>query len=118
LQIFGWAKAIGVTVKTSALREDWDWKPDLNEIESLITPKTKFITICHPNNPTGALLELADMEKLVELARKHDLYLHADEVYKGVGSLVPRMKYMKLGDIKITHPSRHPPSVNLSRQSF
>ncbi len=83
LQIFGWAKAIGVSVKTSALREDWDWKPDLDEIESLISPKTKFITICHPNNPTGALLDLSDMEKLVELARKHDLYLHADEVYKG-----------------------------------
>lgn len=83
LQIYGWARAIGVQVKTSSLRADQNWSLDLEEIEQLVTPKTKLITICHPNNPTGALLDRSAMQALVSIASRYGAYLHADEVYKG-----------------------------------
>ncbi len=83
LQIWGFAKAIGVVVKELPLREELGWLPDLEDLEGLVTDRTKMITICHPNNPTGSLLPEESMGELVELARRHDLWLHADEVYKG-----------------------------------
>lgn len=83
LQIWGFAKAIGVTVKELPLREELGWLPDLAELEGLVTDRTKMITICHPNNPTGSLLPAENMAELVAFARRHGLWLHADEVYKG-----------------------------------
>lgn len=83
LQIWGFAKAIGVVVKELPLREDLGWLPDLGDLEALVSPRTKMITICHPNNPTGSILPKEAMSQLVDFARKHDLWLHADEVYKG-----------------------------------
>ena len=83
LQIWGFAKAIGVTVKELSLREDLGWLPDLSDLEALVNPRTKMITICHPNNPTGSILPPEAMQQLVDFASKHDLWLHADEVYKG-----------------------------------
>jgi len=83
LQISGWAKALGVTVLEVPLMSDNDWLPDLDILESLMSDKTKMLTICHPNNPTGSTLPVEQIERLVNFAKKHDIYLHADEVYKG-----------------------------------
>ena len=83
LQIAGWAKALEVEVKEVPLLQDTGWLPDLDMLESLVTDKTRMLTICHPNNPTGSTLPLSQIEKLVDFAKKHDIYLHADEVYKG-----------------------------------
>ncbi len=83
LQISGWARALGISVKTVAHREEFDWEPDFDELESLVTPKTKLVSICHPNNPTGMVLDASAMQQLVALAADNDLYLHADEIYKG-----------------------------------
>jgi aspartate/methionine/tyrosine aminotransferase len=83
LQIWGWARAIGVTVKEVVLREELGWTPDLDDVRKAVSPRTKMMTICHPNNPTGSLLSRDDMDGLVAIARQHGLYLHADEVYKG-----------------------------------
>lgn len=83
LQIVGWAQAAGVTVRIVPLRQQNAWIPDVAEIERAISPRTKMITLCNPNNPTGSLLTREQMLALVELARKHGLYLHADEIYKG-----------------------------------
>ncbi|MFD2205711.1 aminotransferase class I/II-fold pyridoxal phosphate-dependent enzyme [Kiloniella antarctica] len=83
LQMWGWAKALGVNVVEVQLREELGWLPDMDELHAAITPRTKMITICHPNNPTGSLLDEAAMTELVDIARAHDLYLHADEVYRG-----------------------------------
>jgi aspartate/methionine/tyrosine aminotransferase len=83
LQILGWAQAAGVVTRVVPLRQENAWVPDVAEIERAITPRTKMITVCNPNNPTGSLLPLDGMKALVELARKHGLYLHADEIYKG-----------------------------------
>jgi aspartate aminotransferase len=56
--------------------------PPIAEFEKLITEKTKAIIICSPNNPTGYLYSVEEMEALKELAIKHDLYLFADEAYR------------------------------------
>ena len=61
--------------------EESDWLPDLNDIEKKISKKTKGIVIINPNNPTGAVYPLEILEKIVALARKHDLIVYADEIY-------------------------------------
>lgn len=83
LQIRGWAKALGVTVRQVVLREDLGWLPDLDAVRAAVTAKTKLISLCNPNNPTGSLMPRATMDALVDIARAHGVHLHADEVYRG-----------------------------------
>jgi aspartate aminotransferase len=56
--------------------------PSIEEFEKIITPKTKAIMICNPNNPTGYLYSKEEILKLAEIVKKHDLFLFADEVYR------------------------------------
>ncbi len=79
----GFAVTAGVEVKpvTSSIDEDFALPP-FKEIEKLVTPKTKGIVICNPNNPTGYLYSKEEMNQLKELVKKHDLYLFSDEVYR------------------------------------
>jgi aspartate aminotransferase len=56
--------------------------PPISEFEKLITPKTKAIFICSPNNPTGYLYSKAELEELKKLVLKYDLYLFSDEAYR------------------------------------
>lgn len=56
--------------------------PSIETFEKLITPKTKAILICNPNNPTGYLYTEEEIKQLGELVRKYDLFLIADEVYR------------------------------------
>ena len=56
--------------------------PPMEAFEKLITPKTKAIMICNPGNPTGYLYSEAEINKLAEIVKKHDLFLIADEVYR------------------------------------
>jgi aspartate/methionine/tyrosine aminotransferase len=84
LQLWGWARAMGVKVVGVPLHEALGWEPDLDELAAAITPRTKMISVCHPNNPTGSVLRRETMDQIVNLARAHDCYLHADEVYQGV----------------------------------
>ena len=61
--------------------EQSDWYPDLTDIESKITPKTKAIVIINPNNPTGALYSRELLERIVDIARKNELIIFSDEIY-------------------------------------
>lgn len=56
--------------------------PDISEFEKVITPKTKAIMICNPNNPTGYLYCKEELEIIQKIVKKHDLYLLSDEVYR------------------------------------
>ena len=58
-----------------------DWYPDLADMESKITPKTKAIVIINPNNPTGALYSKELLERIVDIARRHELIIFSDEIY-------------------------------------
>ena len=58
-----------------------EWMPDLDDIRSKITPRTRGIVVINPNNPTGALYSRELLEGIVQIAREHELVLMADEVY-------------------------------------
>lgn len=64
--------------------ESSDWFPDLKDIESKITPKTRALVLINPNNPTGALYSNELLEGFIEIARKHNLIIFADEIYDKV----------------------------------
>tara|TARA_R110000850_G_scaffold155120_2_gene278966 strand:+ start:599 stop:1879 length:1281 start_codon:yes stop_codon:yes gene_type:complete len=58
-----------------------EWQPDIEDIARKITPNTRGIVVINPNNPTGAVYSEAILQKIVELARQHDLIIYADEIY-------------------------------------
>lgn len=57
------------------------WNPDLADLESKITPKTRAVVIINPNNPTGAVYDKAILEGIARIAEKHQLIVFADEIY-------------------------------------
>lgn len=61
--------------------EQSEWNPDIDDMRSKITPRTKGIVVINPNNPTGALYPKEILEQIVDLAREFDLILFADEIY-------------------------------------
>ncbi len=61
--------------------EKAEWNPDIDDIKKKISPRTKGIVIINPNNPTGALYPKEILMEIVELARKNDLIIFADEIY-------------------------------------
>ena len=61
--------------------EQSDWFPDIEDIRSKITDRTRGIVVINPNNPTGALYPPELLEQIIELAREHKLILFADEIY-------------------------------------
>lgn len=79
----GFAVAAGVVVKsiTSTITSGFALPP-IEEFEKMITPKTKGILICNPNNPTGYLYSKEEMEVLKKIIKKHNLYLISDEAYR------------------------------------
>ena len=64
--------------------EQSDWFPDIEDIKSKITVKTKGIVIINPNNPTGAVYSKELLEQIVELARQHNLIVFSDEIYSKI----------------------------------
>jgi aspartate aminotransferase len=79
----GFAVAADVIVKPiTSFIEDKFALPPIAEFEKVITPKTKAIVICNPNNPTGYLYSREEMETLKEIVIRHNLYLFADEAYR------------------------------------
>ncbi|MGN0347999.1 MAG: pyridoxal phosphate-dependent aminotransferase [Roseburia sp.] len=63
------------------LKAENEFRLTAEELEEAITPKTKLLVMPFPNNPTGAVMEKADLEKIAELVIKHDLYVLSDEIY-------------------------------------
>lgn len=59
-----------------------NWRLDMDEIRQAIRPNTKLVSVCFPNNPTGAIIPAADHAELVAICREHGLYLFSDEVYR------------------------------------
>lgn len=78
---FSVANGIQVVPIVSSIDDDFALPP-IEEFEKLISKKTKAILICNPGNPTGYLYSKEELEKLKDLAIKHDLFLIADEVYR------------------------------------
>ncbi|MGB2140250.1 MAG: aminotransferase class I/II-fold pyridoxal phosphate-dependent enzyme [Psychrobacter sp.] len=64
--------------------EDDNWQPDIEDIKSKITSKTKGIVVINPNNPTGALYSDENLKQIIEVAKEHNLIIMADEIYDRV----------------------------------
>ncbi len=79
-----WTAAVNLSSGTAVhyrCDEQADWFPDLADIESKITKKTKAIVLINPNNPTGAVYSEALLHQVADLARKHNLIIFSDEIY-------------------------------------
>ena len=83
MQVWGVVRGQGATVVPWRLREERQWEADIDELASLVTPRTKLIAVCNPNNPTGSILSEAAMRAIVGIAEKAGAWILADEVYRG-----------------------------------
>lgn len=63
------------------LKEENQFRLTAEELEAAITPKTKLLVLPFPNNPTGAVMEKEDLERIAELVIRHDLFVLSDEIY-------------------------------------
>src|SRR6202035_1726868 len=74
-------RGLGATAGSFGLEEKKKFQPHLDEIARKIAPRTSMLIFNSPNNPTGTVFSDAILEKLAELATKHDLWVLADEIY-------------------------------------
>ena len=77
--------------------ESADWFPDIEDIKSKITDRTKALVIINPNNPTGAVYSKELLQQIIELARRHELILFADEIYDKI--LYDEAKHIPLASL-------------------
>jgi aspartate/methionine/tyrosine aminotransferase len=86
MQTWGLIRAFGGTVREFHLIEDTAagrWRPDLAELERIITARTRLIVLCTPNNPTGARLTSDELDRVAAIADRHGAWVLSDEVYRG-----------------------------------
>jgi aspartate/methionine/tyrosine aminotransferase len=74
-------RGLGATAVPFGLEENNNFQPDLDEIAAKITPRTSVLIFNSPNNPTGTVFSRETLEQIAEFARKHDLWVVADEIY-------------------------------------
>lgn len=82
-QIAGLAPAFGATVKPLCLRAEHKWGFDPSDLKRIVTPKTRMIAVCNPNNPTGAILDAEQRQAIVDAASRVGAWILADEIYRG-----------------------------------
>ena len=87
MQIWGIAKNHDLDMKTFHLREENGWALDLDELNAAVTPNTKLIAVCNPNNPTGHILTGAEVDAVIGAAERAGAWILADEVYSGTERL-------------------------------
>lgn len=93
--------------------EKSNWYPDIDDIKSKITSKTKGIVIINPNNPTGALYPVEILQQIVDIAREHQLIIFADEIYDrlvmdgkkhvSIASLAPDLMVVSFNGLSKSH---------------
>ena len=71
----------GAKVKTIPLKNENNFRLTAKELEDAITPKSKILLMCFPNNPTGAIMDKKDLEEIAKVVIKHDLVVISDEIY-------------------------------------
>lgn len=91
--------ARGVPVELPSYEEE-DWQINVERLERLITSKTRALIINTPANPTGSCLTMETMEKLAEVARRHDLIVIADDIYTAFSYEHPFVPFMTLPGMK------------------
>jgi aspartate/methionine/tyrosine aminotransferase len=82
-QVEGLSRNLGCSVRAFGLDPDQGWRPDLDRLEALVTPATRLVAICDPNNPTGRVLTGEERRRIAEIAARAGAWLLVDEVYAG-----------------------------------
>ncbi len=75
-------RGLGCDVSLHSLKYEDKYKPDLGLLEDQIRPDTKLIAFTHPNNPTGSMITVSELEGLIEICEKRDIFLVFDETYR------------------------------------
>lgn len=83
-------RAIGADISFLNLRFENNYAIDLDELESLIKPNTKLVSLTYPHNPTGALIDEATLKKIISIIEKHNIFLLFDETYRDM-SFAPQL---------------------------
>jgi aspartate/methionine/tyrosine aminotransferase len=86
MQAAGLLKALDANLRPWPLRIDQAgrrWEPDLEQLETLLTPRTKAIFICNPNNPTGSRLTDHELDAIASAAARAGVWVISDEIYRG-----------------------------------
>ncbi len=77
-------RSLGCDVSLFTLEFEDRFKPNLDRLRDMITPKTRMISFTHPNNPTGSMITEEELRFLVDLVEEHDIYLLFDETYRAM----------------------------------
>ena len=97
MQLWGVTRAMGADVKAWKIKPDLDqntWHDNIDELESMVTPKTKLIAICNPNNPAGSIMDSEALDRVARIASKNGTWVLVDEIYHGAeldGTTTPTM---------------------------
>jgi aspartate/methionine/tyrosine aminotransferase len=86
MQASGVARALGAVIREWPLRMNADrsrWEPDLEALEALVSPQTRVIVICTPNNPTGCRLMAPELDRVGAIAARAGAWVVSDEIYRG-----------------------------------
>ncbi|KAG7571489.1 hypothetical protein FFLO_00505 [Filobasidium floriforme] len=83
-QLYSVPKSLGAEVTLWKTSMDNGWQLDPESLESMIKPNTRMIILNNPQNPTGAVLARKSLQVVVDIAKKHDLYILCDEVFRSL----------------------------------
>ena len=78
-------RSLGCDVSLFHLKFENQFRPDLDELESMIRPDTKLISLTHPNNPAGSIISEKEMERVIRMVEEHGIFLLFDETYRQMG---------------------------------
>ncbi len=81
-QLYEVPRALGGKVDLLRLRYEDNYKLNVDELNEMVTPKTKLIVISHPNNPTGSVITLETLKSIIEIIEDNNIYLLSDEIYR------------------------------------
>ncbi len=83
MHYWGVPRSLGAETRAFHLQPKQNWEPDWDEFERAVTPETRLVYLSNPNNPTGSILSLESMRRIVARCEKTGTWLLADEVYQG-----------------------------------
>jgi aspartate/methionine/tyrosine aminotransferase len=84
MQIYGVTKGLGGSISPYYLKmESGEWTPDLEGLKAAVSKKTAAITVCNPNNPTGATMGVDHLRAIAEIAADTGVWILSDEIYQG-----------------------------------
>ena len=75
-------RAIGADISYLDLKFEEGWRVDIDKIEAMLRPDTKYISVTNPHNPTGTMMGLEELKKLIAVAERHNVWLLVDETYR------------------------------------